>query len=211
MRIRLLARTAPNTAVNRSGPCKDITQFSSRCKIAAVLWVIWGLVHTLAGVMTIIQAPSDGFAAIADAVDPALLVADYHPAVGGVLNQHGFDLLWIGSATIVGAVFVWRDAMTAIWVTAMVGRPADVGFLLFVDLPGYVNFVPGTVMTLISATAIVLGFCVRLLGRKSAKAARASPIGRMTDVIQPLSAQCLWCRSGPFPEGALERRCHMNS
>jgi hypothetical protein len=134
-------------------------------KIAAVLWVIWGLVHTLAGVMTIIQAPSDGFAAIADAVDPALLVADYHPAVGGVLNQHGFNLLWIGLATIVGAVFIWRQNMTAIWVTAMVGGLADIGYLLFVDLPGYVNFFPGTVMTLISATAIFLSFSVWLPNR----------------------------------------------
>jgi len=129
-------------------------------KIAAILWMIWGLVHTLAGVMTISQAPSEGFAAIADAVDPALMVAEYHPAVGGVLNQHGFNLLWIGLVTIIGAVFIWRQIMTAIWVTAMVGGLADVGYLLFVDMPGYVNFFPGTVMTLISATAIVLSFWV---------------------------------------------------
>ncbi len=135
-------------------------------KIATVLWVIWGLVHMLAVVMTIAQAPSDGFAAIADAVDPALLVADYHPAVAGVLNQHGFNLLWIGLATTVGAVFIWRANMTAIWVTAMVGGLADVGYLLFVDLPGYVNFVPGTVMTLISASAVVLSFWVWLPNRR---------------------------------------------
>lgn len=139
-------------------------------KIAAVLWVIWGLVHTLAGGMTIFQAPSLGFAAIADAVDPGLLVADYHPAVGGVLNQHGFNLLWIGAATIIGAVFIWHRNMTAIWVTGMVGGLADVGYLLFVDLPGYVHFFPGTVMTLISATAILLSFWVWLAGRNSAPA-----------------------------------------
>jgi hypothetical protein len=139
-------------------------------KIAAVLWVIWGLVHMLAGVMTIFQAPSQGFAAIADAVDPALLVADYHAAVGGVLNQHGFNLLWIGLATIVGAVFIWRRNMTAIWVTAMVGGLADVGYLLFVDLPGYVNFFPGTVMTLISASAILLSLWVWVPNRRTAKA-----------------------------------------
>lgn len=139
-------------------------------KIAAVLWVIWGLVHMLAGVLTIAQAPSGGFAAIADAVDPALLVADYHPAVGGVLNQHGFNLLWIGLATVIGAVFIWRGTMTAIWVTAMVGGLADVGYFLFVDLPGYVNFFPGTVMTLISATAIVLSLWVWLPIRRSVPA-----------------------------------------
>lgn len=139
-------------------------------KVAAALWVIWGLVHMLAGVMTILQAPSEGFAAIADAVDPALLVADYHPAVGGVLNQHGFNLLWIGLATLVGAVFIWRGNLTAIWVTAMVGGLADVGYLLFVDLPGHVNFFPGTLMTLISASAILLSFRVLLSNRRSSTA-----------------------------------------
>lgn len=56
--------------------------------------------------MTIVQAPSTGFAAIADAVEPALLVADYAPAVTGVLNEHGFNLLWIGVGSIVGAICI---------------------------------------------------------------------------------------------------------
>ncbi len=129
-------------------------------KVAAVLWVIWGLVHAFAGVMTIIQDPADGFAAIADAVDRDELAPDYHPAVGGILNQHGFNLLWVGLATFVGAVFIWRGNMTAIWVTAMVGGLTDVGYFLFVDIPGFVNFVPGTVMTIVSAAAIVLSFRV---------------------------------------------------
>ncbi len=131
-------------------------------RIAAILWVIWGIVHMLAGALTIAQDPSGGFAGIADAVDPALLVAEYHPAVGGILNQHGFNLLWIGLATLIGAVFIWRGNLTAIWVTAMVGGLADVGYFLFVDVPGFVNFFPGTLMTLISASAILLSFWVWL-------------------------------------------------
>ena len=127
-------------------------------KVAAILWIIWGLVHALAGVMVLSAEPSVGFANIADAVDPALLVADYHPAVGGVLNQHAWNLLWGGLVTIIGAVFIWRHNFTAVWVTGMVGGLLDVGYLLFVDIPGYVHFVPGTVMTFISASAIVLSF-----------------------------------------------------
>ncbi len=131
-------------------------------RAATILWIIWGLVHVLAGVMVIIQDASGGFAAIADAIDPALLAADYHPAVGGILNQHGFNLLWIGTATIIGGLFIWRGNLTAIWVTAMVGGLADIGYLLFVDFPGYVNFVPGTVMTMVSASATVISFWVWL-------------------------------------------------
>jgi hypothetical protein len=141
-------------------------------KAAAILWVVWGLVHALAGILTLVQEPSAGFAAIADAVDPLALATAYHPAVEGVLNQHAWNLLWFGVVTIAGAVFVWRGNPTAIWVTGMVGGLADLGYLVFLDLPGFVRFFPGTVMTLISASAIALSFWVWLSVRLTA-AARA--------------------------------------
>ena len=62
-------------------------------RVAAVLWVIWGLVHALAGVLTITQDTAGAAQGIADAVDPALLEMDYPDAVGAIMNQHGFNLL----------------------------------------------------------------------------------------------------------------------
>jgi len=135
-------------------------------RAAAALWMIWGLVHCIAGAMTITQDTSAALAAIADAVDPALLASDYHPAVAGVLNQHGWNLLWFGLVTVIGSVFIWRANFTAIWVTAMVGGLADAGYFLFVDLPGFVNFFPGTVMTLVSSAAILLSGWVWLSNRR---------------------------------------------
>ena len=35
---------------------------------------------------------------------------------------------------------------------------ADLGYLIFVDLGGYARFFPGTVMTMVSASAIILSF-----------------------------------------------------
>ena len=137
-------------------------------KVSAVLWVIWGLVHALAGFIVLSSDASGGFSAIADAVDPATLTMDYAPAVGGILNQHGWNLGWAGLATVIGAVFIWRQNLTAIWVTGMVGGMFDLGYLFFVDLPGYVHFFPGTLMTLVSATAIVLSFSVWLTERGKA-------------------------------------------
>ena len=127
-------------------------------KVSAVLWIIWGLVHILAGLIVIPADASGGFQAIADAVDPALLQYDYAPAVGGILNQHGWNLLWGGVVTVIGAVVIWQVNLTAIWVTAMVGGLLDLGYLVFVDLPGFVRFFPGTLMTIVSASAIVLSF-----------------------------------------------------
>lgn len=129
-------------------------------KIAAFLWVIWGLVHAFAGVVVLSSDAAGGFQAIADAVAPELLDMDYPAAVGGILNQHGWNLGWFGIATIIGAYFIWRGNMTAIWVTGMIGGLADLGYLFFVDFPGYVNFFPGTIMTFVSGTAILLSFWV---------------------------------------------------
>ena len=131
---------------------------NSLLRFAAVLWVIWGLVHALAGVLTIAGDATAGFQAIADGVPPDELVADYHPAVGAVLNQHAWNLLWGGVVTIIGAVFIWRRSATAIWVTAMVGGLLDVGYFVFMDFGGFVKFMPGTVMTLVSSVAIVVSF-----------------------------------------------------
>ena len=137
-------------------------------KVASVLWVIWGLVHMLAGVIVIPADAAAGFQAIADAVPAEALEAEYHEAVGGILNQHGWNLLWGGFVTVVGAVFIWRANTTAIWVTAMIGGLLDFGYFVFVDLPGYVHFVPGTVMTLVSSSAILISFWVWYSSAKSA-------------------------------------------
>ncbi|QDV43825.1 hypothetical protein Enr13x_36850 [Stieleria neptunia] len=124
-------------------------------RLAAVLWVIWGLVHVLAGVMTITQDTPEAIGGIADAVDPETLKLAYPDAAGAVINQHGFNLLWIGAVTTICAIFVWRRSKPAMLLAALVAGLADVGYFLFMDLGGFVNFIPGTLMTLICLAAIV--------------------------------------------------------
>ena len=137
-------------------------------RLSTVLWIVWGLVHALAGALVISGETTAGFQAIADGVAPDQLEAVYHPAVGAILNQHAWNLLWGGVVTMIGAVFIWRANRTAIWVTAMVGGLLDLGYFMFLDLGGHVKFVPGTVMTIISATAIVLTAAVYLLHKEGA-------------------------------------------
>lgn len=134
-------------------------------KFASALWVIWGLVHAFFGLAIMAMDTPEGFAAIAAGVSPEALSADYHPAVGGILNQHAWNLLWFGIVTTVGGAMVWRRNMVAIWVTSMVGGLADLGYLVFVDFPGYATFLPGTLMTLIAGSAIVFGGWVWLAQR----------------------------------------------
>ena len=133
---------------------------STVLKIIAVLWVIWGLVHAFAGVLIMSSDTPGAVAAVADAVDPALLTGPYHEAAGALINQHGFNLFWIGLTTFVCAIFIWRGAAHAMFIAGLTGGLADVGYFLFMDLGGFVNFVPGTVMTLFSGSAILLSLWV---------------------------------------------------
>ena len=144
-------------------------QTTAILKGITVLWVIWGLVHAFAGIMTMASETPAAIAAIADAVDPALLAGPYHEAAGAVINQHGFNLLWIGLTTTICAVFIWRGNQTAMFIAGLTGGLADVGYFLFLDLGGFVHFVPGTVMTLISSAAILLSVWVWMQSRQTAE------------------------------------------
>ena len=131
-------------------------------KISGVLWIIWGLVHILAGVLTMkgvltgdISASVSG---ISDAVDPSTLQMDYPEAAGAIIGQHGFNLFWIGIVTFISAFFVWKGNKNAIYLAAITGGLADLGYFLFMDLGDHVNFMPGTVMTIVSALAIIISF-----------------------------------------------------
>ncbi|MEM9843428.1 MAG: hypothetical protein AAF965_01395 [Pseudomonadota bacterium] len=131
-------------------------------RISAVLWAIWGAVHIFAGVIIITSDATGAVQAVADAVDPQTLVRDYPAAAGALFNQHGWNLGWIGLVTLLCAVLIWRRNMTAVWLAALVGGLADIGYFVFLDLPGHVHFVPGTLMTVFSASAILLSFAVWL-------------------------------------------------
>lgn len=135
-------------------------------KIIAGLWIIWGLVHTLAGALTISADTASAVSAIADAVDPSLLAGPYHEALGALINQHGFNLLWIGAFTTIGALFIWRHSVIAMFFTAIVGGLTDVGYFVFMDLGGFVHFVPGTIMTIVSASAVILSLAVYFMGMR---------------------------------------------
>jgi len=133
--------------------------------IISALWLLWGVVHVFAGIVTIVHDTPQAVGGIADAVDPKTLEIVFPPAAGAVINQHGFNLLWVGAVTTICAVFVWRRSTIAIFAAATIAGLTDLGYFLFLDLGGFVNFVPGTVMTIICAIAICLSFTVHFVLR----------------------------------------------
>ncbi|HCT52697.1 MAG TPA: hypothetical protein DF712_09575 [Balneola sp.] len=131
-------------------------------KTSSILWIIWGIVHIIAGVMTmkgiLTNDISSSVAGIADAVEPSFVQMDYSEASGAIIGQHGFNLFWIGIVTFISAFFVWKGNRNAIFLAAITGGLADLGYFLFMDLGGFMNFIPGTVMTIVSSLAIILSF-----------------------------------------------------
>jgi len=136
----------------------------SLLKTSAILWIVWGLVHIIAGILTmkgiLTEDIPSSISGIADKVDPSLLQMDYPDALGALIGQHGFNLLWIGIVTFIAAFYVWKGNKNAIFLAAIVGGLADLGYFLFMDLGGYVNFIVGGLMTYVSAAAIILSFYV---------------------------------------------------
>ena len=129
-------------------------------KVSAVLWIIWGIVHVFAGVMIVSQGTAAAYKLVADAVNPALLDIAYPDAVGAILKQHGLNLFWIGLTTIIGGFYIWRQNVSAIFVSALVGGLADLGYFIFVDRGGYSHFIPDGTMTIVPAVAIILSLYV---------------------------------------------------
>lgn len=139
-------------------------------KISTILWIIWGLVHVFAGVMTmkgiLTDDISSSVAGIADAIEPSSLQMDYPKAAGAIIGQHGFNLFWIGIVTFISAFYIWKGNKNAIFLAAITGGLADLGYFLFMDLGGYSKFVPGTIMTIVSSLAIILSFYAYFKNKK---------------------------------------------
>lgn len=68
--------------------------------------------------------------------------------------------------TFICAFFIWKGNNNAIFLAAITGGLADLGYFLFMDLGGYSKFMPGTTMTIVSSLAIITSFYVYFQKRK---------------------------------------------
>jgi hypothetical protein len=96
-------------------------------KIGAGSYVIWGLLH--------IGAALDEFR-LGSGLEPGL--------VQGKINQGAWDLLFFALFAIVVAVrYNWKNDTLGYWLNLIVVSAADIGFIIFVLLPGHVALFPG--------------------------------------------------------------------
>ena len=96
-------------------------------KIGSVSYVIWGLLHIVAAVQ--------GF---------QLGVSLERGLVQGKINQGAWDLLFIALAGIaIAVIYNWKNNRLGYWLNLLIVSIADIGFIIFVLLPGYVDLFPG--------------------------------------------------------------------
>ena len=114
-------------------------------RIGAVMYVIWGVLH-LNATVKVYQ--------LGDALDPGM--------VQGRLFQSAWNLLFFAVvAIVVAALFNWRNSRIGYWINLITVNVTDIGFILFILVPGYLSLWPGVlgpVFWVLGAIFATIGF-----------------------------------------------------
>ncbi len=108
-------------------------------KVGAVAYVMWGILHIQAARLVFLLGGS---------LEPGM--------VQGRIYQDAFSLLFFAIFGIAVAVWLnWRNSRLGYWLNLVVISAADIGFIVYVLLPGYVPLVPGGLGPLFWVVAII--------------------------------------------------------
>lgn len=131
-------------------------------KISAVLWLLWGVISSLLGIVIIASYYDPVIDVVNGLINANAIIENYKNAFNEYSKLQGWQLTWVGAVAMIGASFIWCRSIKAIWVTALVGGPTSFGHIVFAGPDGAHDFEYALVMSLLSFTAILLSFCVWL-------------------------------------------------
>ncbi|MBX7058458.1 MAG: hypothetical protein K1X75_10375 [Leptospirales bacterium] len=101
-------------------------------RIAALLFLIWGLLHVAGGLTMLLAANTSVDAYLQLLSDGAEASGIENVAIGKVFAFHAFNLLWMGALCIwIVWRFNWRNRPEGLWLNLMLIGLADAGLLLF--------------------------------------------------------------------------------
>ncbi len=119
-------------------------------RISAILYIVWGVLHL---------AAASQVWSLAQTVDPG--------NIQGRLFQDAFYLASFAVGAILIALFFnFRNSVTGYWMNTIMVAIADIPFILFILLPGYLPLFPGVLGPAIWALAVITG-TIGILSRKS--------------------------------------------
>ncbi|MGI9204407.1 MAG: hypothetical protein ACR2Q3_10380 [Woeseiaceae bacterium] len=108
-------------------------------KLGAISYVLWGILHIQAARMVYL---------LGDTLEPGMLQ--------GRIYQDAFSLLFFALFAIAVAIaYNWKNSRLGYWLNLVVVSAADLGFIIYVLLPGYAPMVPGGLGPLLWILAIV--------------------------------------------------------
>ena len=115
-------------------------------KLGAVAYVLWGLLHIQAARLVYM---------LGNSLEAGM--------VQGRIYQDAFNLLFFALFGIAVAVmYNWKNSRLGYWLNLVVVSAADIGFIIYVLMPGYVPWVPGGLGPLLWILAVIfstLGIC----------------------------------------------------
>jgi hypothetical protein len=96
-------------------------------KLGSITYVLWGILHIEAARKVYVLGQS---------LDPGMLQ--------GRIYQDAWNLLFFALfGIVVGAILNWKNSRLGYWLNLVVVSAGDIGYILFVLIPGYVPLMPG--------------------------------------------------------------------
>lgn len=149
-------------------------------KIAAVAYLLWGLVHVAGGGAMLRAALSDPDTFLSMLTGNETAVLMQARASGGdiallstneVFAFHSFNIIWIGTVACVIAVRMnWKNSRIGYWFNMALVGFADVGLILFMIVPGVMDISDAWIGPLLFVIALVFS----TLGRTGASRAQVA-------------------------------------
>jgi hypothetical protein len=108
-------------------------------KLGSITYVLWGILH--------IEAARKVYV-LGQTLDAGM--------VQGRIFQDAWNLLFFAVFGIVVAIFLnWKNSRLGYWLNLAVVSAGDIGYIVFVLVPGYVPFMPGALGPILWVLAVL--------------------------------------------------------
>lgn len=108
-------------------------------KLGAITYILWGILHIQAARMVYM---------LGDTLEPGM--------VQGRIYQDASNLLFFALfGMVVAVVYNWNNSRLGYWLNLVVVSAGDLGFIIYVLVPGYAPLVPGGLGPLLWILAVI--------------------------------------------------------
>ncbi len=108
-------------------------------KLGSVTYVLWGILH--------IEAARKVYV-LGQTLDPGM--------VQGRIFQDAWNLLFFAVFGIVVGIFLnWKNSRLGYWLNLTVVSAGDIGYIVFILVPGYIPFMPGALGPILWVLAVL--------------------------------------------------------